>query len=241
MTLRGNGGVAMFLHCLEDGTAFVSGGGGLGEAALPGDGRARSPSAPHEVAVLPYEDGMNVIVRAELANGTRCCTTVCVEGLSDGEIKAIVDLEAAGDGAKVVSCVVKGGLTGGDDGRARTPCAPDSNDGRAQSPSAPQSDDGGTPSELWASGIKNVPSALPSGNIPFLTMQKFWYEEIECGAKDVEHRKQCSRYRKWFVDHHPAAVKLQCGYTDRQMIWEVVEVEDGGDDGIFIHLGKRIV
>ena len=226
-----------FLHCLEDGTAYVSGDGGRWATALPGAGRARSPSAPHEVAVLPYEDGMNLIVRAELPKGVRCCTTAKVEGLAEGEVKAVVDLAAAGEGARVVSCAAKGGLMGG--GRARSPSGPDG-DGRARSPSAPQSDDGGTPAELWVSGIKGVPSALPTGGIAFLIMQKYWYEEIECGAKSVEHRKQCKKYREMFIDHHPVAVKLQCGYTNRQMIWQIEEVEDCGEAGIDISLGKRI-
>ena len=235
MITRKSGSAAIFLHCLEDGTAFVS-----------NDGRARTSDVPHEVAVLPYEEGMNVIVRVELANGVRRCTTAIVEGLVDGETKAIVDLEAAGDSAKVVSCMVKGGLTcgggprGPDNGRARLLNAPDSDNGRVGVSRTSNDDDGGTPAELWVSGIKDVPSALPNGNIPFLTMQKYWYEEIECGAKDVEHRKQCPKYRKWFVDHHPAAVRLQCGYTNKQMIWEVVDVEDCGKDGIDILLGKRI-
>ena len=226
-----------FLHCLEDGTAYVSGDGGRGATALPGAGRARSPSAPQEVAVLPYEDGMNLIVRAELPNGVRCCTTAKVEGLAEGEVKAVVDLAAAGESARVVSCAAKGGLMGG--GGARSPSAPDG-DGGARSPSAPQSDDGGTPAELWVSGIKGVPSALPTGGIAFLVMQKYWYEEIECGVKDVEHRKQCKKYREMFIDHHPVAVKLQCGYTNRQMIWQIEEVEDCGEAGIDISLGKRI-
>jgi len=113
-------------------------------------------------------------------------------------------------------------------------------DGGARAPSVPQSGDGSTPAELWESGIKDVPSALPTGGIAFLVMQKYWYEEIECGEKSVEHRKQCEKYRKMFLEHHPVAVRLQCGYTDRQMIWQIAEVDDCGKDGIDIHLGKRI-
>ena len=221
------------LHCRSDGTACVS------EDAV---------TAVDDVAVLPYEDGMQVIVRAELANGVRRCTTVTVEGLAEGETRAIVNLDAAGDGARVVDCAVKGGF--GD--RARSPNTPENenggfgetarpSEGRARSPSASNDGDDGTPSELWASGIKDVPSALPSGGVAFLVMQKHWYEEIECGMKDVEQRKQCQKYRKMFIDHHPVAVKLQCGYTNRQMTWQIADVEDCEGDGIFIHLGKRIM
>ena len=102
-------------------------------------------------------------------------------------------------------------------------------------------DECGTPAELWASGIKNVPSALPNGSIPFLTMQRIWYDAIECGDKRYELRKQSEKYRKWFIEQHPAAVKLQRGYTNCQMTWEVNGTEDCGADGIVIHLGKRIV
>lgn len=211
------------LHCKSDGTACVSEDAG---------------TAVDDVSVLPYEEGMQVIVRAELGNGVRCCTTATVEGMTDGEAKAIVDLEAAGDGAKVVDCAVKGGL-----GQKSNPVPEEAQDGADYQRTATthREEDGGTPSELWLSGIKNVPSALPSGGIAFLVMQKRWYEEIECGMKDVEQRKQCKKYREMFIEHHPVAVKLQCGYTDRQMIWEVVGVEDCEEDGIYIHLGKRIV
>ena len=235
-------GTKVFLHCLADGTAYVS---------EDGAHAATAPGTPHEVAALPYEDGMELIVRAELANGVRCCTTAKVEGLAEGQVKAIVDLEAAGEGAMVVSCAPKGGLMGGSgghagrvtlpgDGRGTRPACPHDGGGRGTRPACPQSDDGGTPAELWVSGIKGVPSALPTGGIAFLIMQKYWYEEIECGAKSVEHRKQCKKYREMFIDHHPVAVKLQCGYTDRQIIWEIEEVEDCGEAGIDISLGKRI-
>ncbi len=191
--------------------------------------------------MLPYEDGMNLIVRAELPNGVRCCTTAKVEGLAEGEVKAVVDLAAAGEGARVVSCAAKGGLMGGGcRGATRDPAGHGSARRLAPPTVAPQSDDGGTPAELWVSGIKGVPSALPTGGIAFLVMQKYWYEKIECGEKSVEHRKQCKKYREMFIDHHPVAVKLQCGYTNRQMIWQIEEVEDCGEAGIDISLGKRI-
>lgn len=211
-----------YLHCLDDGTAYVS------------DKDAKG--APDEVAVLPYEEGMAVIVRAELPTGEQKCVTVKLSSMEDGAAKAIADLKAAGEDSKVVSCKIKKGLSrmaGGethdsvphDGGRERTAVA---------------SDDDGTPSELWASGIKNAPSALPGGNIPFLTMQGIWYDAIERGDKRTEFRKQSDKYRKWFVEQHPVAVKLQRGYTNRQMVWEVVGAEDCGADGIAIHLGKRI-
>ena len=211
------------LHCKSDGTACVSEDAG---------------TAVDDVAVLPYEEGMQVIVRAELANGVRRCTTATVDGMADGEAKALVDLDAAGEDAKVVDCVVKGGLG------PRSNQEPEEALDEAAEPGMTEvhfEEDGSTPAELWASGIKNVPSAIPSGGVAFLIMQKHWYEEIECGMKDVEQRKQCKKYREMFIEHHPVAVKLQCGYTDRQMIWEVVGVEDCEEDGIYIHLGKRIV
>ena len=212
-----------YLHCVADGTAYVNGNG----VAVDGD-----------VAVLPYEDGMKVIVRAELASGVKCCTTATVEGLVEGEARAIVDLKEAGDGAKVVSCVEKGGL------EKLSPRIPDKDIGPDESEATELEEvhfeaDGSTPAELWVSGVKNVPAALPTGGVAILVMEQCWYEEIECGAKDVEHRKQCPKYRKMFIDQHPVAVKLQCGYTDRHMIWQVLGAEDCGEEGIFVHLGKR--
>ena len=84
-----------FLHCAADGSAKVLD----ADAALSDD-----------VAVLPYEDGMKVVVRAALANGVKRCATVTVAGMTEGETRWIVNLAVAGKGAKVVSCVVKGGL-----------------------------------------------------------------------------------------------------------------------------------
>lgn len=213
-----------YLHCLDDGTAYVSG--------------TDAKATPEEVSVLPYEDGMAVIVRAELPNGVKKCTTVNVAGMEDGTAKTIADLKEAGEDSEVVSCKVKKGLLrrAGGEARDRVSCG----EGRARSPSAQDEEEGGTPSVLWASGIKNVPSALPDGNIPFLTMQGIWYDAIACGEKRTEFRKQCEKYRKWFIEQHPAAVKLQRGYTNCQMVWEVVGAEDCGVDGIAIHLGNRI-
>ena len=54
-----------YLHCKADGTACLS---------LAGEKTA------NDVAVLPYEDGMRIIVRAELPNGVKRCTTVKVSG-----------------------------------------------------------------------------------------------------------------------------------------------------------------
>ena len=209
-----------FLHCAADGSAKVTDTG----AVLFGD-----------VAVLPYDDGMKVVVRAELANDVKRCVTVTVAGMAENEMRQIVNLAAAGKGAKVVSCVVNGGLEKAEDCThvvSETPIA-----GNASN----SDDDFGTPTELWASGIKGVPSAMPKGSIPFLTMKKVWYEAIECGDKRSEMRKQCQKYHKWFIEQHPAAVKLQCGYTNRQMVWEVQKVHDCGEDGINVYLGKRIV
>ena len=221
-----------YFHCKADGKACLS---------LAGEKTA------DDVAVMPYEDGMRVIVRAELPNGVRRCTTVEVSGMGDDIAKPIVDLAGAGDGAKVVSCVVKEGLLSGRPRLQNTPQADEDSDlvgvgmpGEEVVADAEYDDDGGTPAELWVSGVKNAPSALPDGNIPFLPMQKQWYEAIECGDKRVEYRKQCPKFRKWFIEQHPAAVKLQVGYTNRQMIWEVAGSEDCGADGIEIHLGKRI-
>lgn len=209
-----------FLHCAVDGSANVTD----SDAALSGD-----------VVVLPYDDGMKVVVRAELANGVKRCVTVTIAGMADGEIRPIVNLAAAGKGAKVVSCAVKGGLE-----KMVDNAHPHAEAQRVSSMSNGE-DDFGTPSELWVSGIKGAPSAMPKGSIPFLTMMKVWYEAIECGDKRSEMRKQCQKYHKWFIEQHPAAVKLQCGYTNRQMVWEVVGAEDCGEDGIEILLGKRIV
>ena len=221
-----------YLHCMADGTACLS---------LAGE------KTENDVAVLPYEDGMRVIVRAELPNGAKRCTTTTVAGMEDGTTMPIVDLAGAGDGAKVVSCIVKGGLLSGRPRLHNAPQAEEDSDldetampDEEVAANAEYDDDGGTPAELWASGIKNAPSALPDGNVPFLIMQKRWYEAIECGEKRVEYRKQCPKYKKWFIEQHPAAVKLQCGYTNKQMVWEVFGTEDGGADGIEIYLGKRI-
>ena len=209
-----------FLHCAADGSAKVTDNG----AVVFGD-----------VAVLPYDDGMKIVVRAELANGVKRCVTVTVAGMAENETRQIVNLAAAGKGAKVVSCVVKGGLEKMADN------AHPNAEVQSVSNTSDEDDDFGTPSEFWVSGIKGVPSAMPKGSIPFLTMMKVWYEAIECGDKRSEHRKQCSKYHKQFIEQHPAAVKLQCGYTNRQMVWEVVGAEDCGDDGIEVFLGKRIV
>ena len=221
-----------YLHCKADGKACLS---------LAGE------KTVDDVAVMPYEDGMRVIVRAELPNGVKRCTTVEVSGMADGAANPIVDLAGAGDGAKIVSCVAKGGLLSGRPRLQNASQADEDSDldgadipDEEGSANAEYDDDGGTPAELWVSGVKNAPSALPDGNIPFLPMQKQWYEAIECGDKRVEYRKQCPKYRKWFIEQHPVAVKLQVGYTKRQMIWEVVGAEDCGADGINIYLGKRI-
>lgn len=221
-----------YLHCRADGTACLSLAGG---------------TTANDVAVLPYEDGMRVIVRAELPNGAKRCTTTTVVGMADGTAKPIVDLAGAGDGAKIVSCIVKGGLLSGKPRLQNAPQADENSDldetampDEVVAANAEYDDDGGTPAELWVSGVKNAPSALPDGNVPFLTMQKQWYEAIECGEKRVEYRKQCPKYRKWFIEQHPSAVKLQRGYTNRQMVWEVTGSEDCGADGIEIYLGKRI-
>lgn len=140
-----------FLHCAADGSAKV-----LDDGAVLSD----------DVAVLPYEDGMKVVVRAALANGVKRCATATVAGMASGETRPIVNLAAAGKGARVVSCVIKGGL-GKEEGCAhvasKTPIV-----GKASA----DDDDFGTPSELWVSGIKGVPSAMPKGSIPFLTMMR---------------------------------------------------------------------
>lgn len=215
-----------YLHCLVDGMAYVS--------------DCCSIASSSEVAVLPYEEGMRVIVRAELPNGVKRCVTVMVDGMLDGSANEIVDLASAGIGAKVVKCFVLEGLLNGEFKSQGGFYISEENDVSDYAASVTPEDDGGTPAELWASGIKNVPSALPSGSIPYLPMQADWYAAIECGDKRTEHRKQCKKYRKWFIEQHPVAVKLQCGYSNRQMVWEVVGAEDYDEDGIEILLGKRI-
>ena len=188
-----------------------------------------------DIAVLSYEDGMKVVFRAELSSGIKRCTTVTVGDMHEGKCKSIVNLEKAGQGAKIIGCernvaVKKKALTNDvmPTGEEEMPLEviPD--------------EDGGTPAALWVSGMKNVPSALPSGKIAFLIMQAEWYEMIESGEKNVEYRKQCKKYKSMFVDHKPVAVKLQYGFTPRQMIWQVINVEDCGANGIEIYLGKRI-
>lgn len=212
-----------YLHCLDDGAAYVS--------------ESSAKEKQQEVAVLPYEDGMAVIVRAELPNGVKKCTTVKVAGMEDGAERFIVDLMTAGEDSQVVSCSVKKGLV-----KVNGVLGDHAKPGGADRIRAlPADDECGTPAELWASGIKNVPSALPNGSIPFLTMQRIWYDAIECGDKRYELRKQSEKYRKWFIEQHPAAVKLQRGYTNCQMTWEVIGTKDCGADGIVIQLGKRIV
>ena len=211
----------MYLHCTSSGIASIS---EIGEEQA-GD-----------VAVLPYEAGMTIIVRAILPSGVKRCTTVTVCDMQEGESKSLVNMEKAGQGAKIVSCERKVEPKK----KAANVVAPA--DGPEEPPANIVPDeDGGTPAELWVSGMKNVPSALPSGKIAFLIMQAEYYDMIECGEKNVEYRKQCKKYKSMFVDHKPVAVKLQYGFTPRQMIWQVVDVKDCGTDGIEIYLGKRIV
>lgn len=210
----------LYMHCRGDGTAFVS------EEADAHDG---------DVAVLSYEDGMKVVLRAELPSGVKRCTTVTVGDVHEGDCKSIVNLEKAGQGAKIVGCERKLAV------RKKTLTNDDMSESEYEMPlEVIPDEDGGTPAALWVSGMKNVPSALPSGKIAFLIMQAEWYEMIESGEKNVEYRKQCKKYKSMFVDHKPVAVKLQYGFTPRQMIWQVIDVEDCGDDGIDIYLGKRI-
>ena len=209
-----------YIHCKDDGTALISG---------DAEGQAG------DVAVLPYEAGMTIIVRAILPSGVKRCATVTVCDMQEGESKSLVNMEKAGHGAKIVSCERKVEPKK----KAVTAVAPA--DGPEEPPTNVVPDeDGGTPAELWVSGMKNVPSALPSGKIAFLIMQAEYYDMIECGEKNVEYRKQCKKYKSMFVDHKPVAVKLQYGFTPRQMIWQVFDVKDCGTDGIEIYLGKRI-
>lgn len=76
-----------FLHCAADGSAKV-----LDDGAVLSD----------DVAVLPYEDGMKVVVRAALANGVKRCATATVAGMASGETRPIANLAAAGKG-----CIVR--------------------------------------------------------------------------------------------------------------------------------------
>lgn len=206
-----------YLHCKADGTACLSN----ASAELNGD-----------VAVLPYETGMKVVVRVSLSSGTKRCAAVTVGEMQDGECRAIANMEKAGEGARVVSCELKP--------VTKQKAVPKEVPVDEVLPDVEPDEDGGTPAALWVSGMKNVPSALPSGRIAFLIMQAEWYEMIESGEKNVESRKQCKKYKSMFIDHHPVAVRLQYGFTPRQMIWQIAGVEDYGDDGIDILLGKRI-
>ena len=209
-----------YIHCRGDGTAFVS---------------VEADAQDGDVAVLSYEDGMKVVFRAELSSGIKRCTTVTVGDMHEGKCKSIVNLEKAGQGAKIVGCERKVAVKK----KASTNGSMPADEGEIPLEEIPD-EDGGTPAALWVSGMKNVPSALPSGKIAFLIMQAEWYEMIESGEKDVEYRKQCKKYKSMFVDHKPVAVKLQYGFTPRQMIWQVIDVEDCGANGIEIYLGKRI-
>lgn len=206
-----------YLHCKADGTACLSN----ANAESNGD-----------VAVLPYETGMKVVVRVSLSSGAKRCAAVTVGEMQDGECRAIADMETAGEGARIVACELKP--------VTKQKAAPKAVPVDDVLPDVEPDNDGGTPAALWVSGMKNVPSALPSGRIAFLIMQAEWYELIESGEKNVEYRKQCKKYKSMFVDHKPVAVKLQYGFTPRQMIWQVLDVEDHASDGIDILLGKRI-
>ena len=209
-----------YIHFKADGTAFVSG----TKEVQDGD-----------IAVLSYEDGMKVVVRAALPSGVKRCSTVTVSDMHEGECKSIVNLEKAGQGAKIVACERKV------DVKKKAVTQSDRSMGEEEVPlEVIPDEDGGTPAALWVSGMKNVPAAMPTGKVAFLIMQAEWYEMIESGRKDAEHRKQCKKYKAMFVDHKPVAVKLQYGFTPRQMIWQVLDVEDHAVDGIDIILGKRI-
>lgn len=210
-----------YIHCKDDGTALVS---------------SVSDAQTGDVAVLPYETGMKIVVRAILPSGVKRCATVTVCDMQERESKTIVNLERAGHGAKVVSCERKV------EPKKKTANVVAPADGPEEPPANIVPDEGGgTPAELWVSGMKNVPSALPGGRVAFLIMQAEWYEMIERGEKNVEYRKQCKKYKSMFVDHKPVAVKLQYGFTPRQMIWQIIDVVDSDEDGIEIYLGKRIV
>ena len=96
-----------------------------------------------------------------------------------------------------------------------------------------------TPAELWKSGKVGIPTVLPAGPCAYLTMEAEPYEAIELGGKRVEVREICEYYIPRFRDKKPVAVRLQHGYTKRQMVWEVEKiVEEGG--AFKIHLGKRL-
>lgn len=159
--------------------------------------------------------------------------TVQVKDVAFGESRKLIDVAAAGEGARIVAYELAMKL-----GKKTKPAAR-----RVRPPiddSADDEGDGSTPAQLWASGIKNVPTQLPEGYVAFLPMKAEFYEDIECGVKRAEYRSDTAKYKAMFGMKKPVAVRLQYGYTKRQMAWQVVKVNYEPDEGYEICLGKRL-
>ena len=210
-----NGGC---LHCRADGTAVLT------ESNAPAAG---------DLAVIPYAEDLKLIVRAELPGKKKLYATVQVKDIVPGESRKLIDVAAAGEGARIVAYELATKL-----GKKSKAAA------RRERPSvdvsADDEGDGSTPAQLWASEIKNVPTPLPEGYVAFLPMKAEFYEDIECGVKRAEYRSDTAKYKAMFGMKKPVAVRLQYGYTKRQMAWQVVKVNYEPGEGYEICLGKRL-
>lgn len=204
-----------YIHCRSDGSAVVS------------SGKATSSG---ELAVLPYEDGMKLVVHAVLSGGLKRYTTVSATGLSSGVPVQLVDIASAGDGAQIASYETAAPL------RRKKPKV---RSVEPRSLGAVTSGDGSTPNALWMSGIHDVPTVVPSGHVAYLVMKAEYYEAIESGEKRSEYRKDCKKYVSMLLKKNPIAVVLQYGYTPRKMTWEVIKVIYTPGDGFEIVLGRR--
>ena len=207
------------LHCRADGTVVLM------ESNAPAAG---------DLAVIPYAEELKLIVRAELPGKKKLYATVQIKDVAFGESRKVIDVAAAGEGARIVAYEQATKL-----GKKKTKAAAR----REHQPiddSADDEGDGSTPTQLWASGIKNVPTPLPEGYVAFLPMKAEFYEDIECGVKRAEYRSDTAKYKAMFGMKKPVAVRLQYGYTKRQMAWQVVKVNYEPDEGYEICLGKRL-
>ena len=207
------------LHCYSDGKAVLM---------------ETTPHGDAAVGVFPYEAGMRLIVRAELPNKMKRFKTVEIPAMAVGESRQLVDITAAGPGAQIIAFERAMPIA---KKRIRKPKAAPTAAGDV---SGVASKDGTTPAELWASGIKNVPTPVPDGNVAFLPMMAEYYDSIECGEKRVEYRSDCQKYNTMLGLKKPVAVRLQYGYTKRQMIWQVAKIDYQPGEGYDIYLGKRL-
>lgn len=91
----------------------------------------------------------------------------------------------------------------------------------------------------------NITSETPEKKPLFLIMQKYWFDEILSGRKDVEFRDDTPFYRSRFIAkdgkfRNYKTVILQVGYNTnaRRMTVEVKKIILDGD--FEIHLGEII-